>query len=119
MPAAAVRRGAEGLIVHPDAVWDTARPTIVKLAAKHKLPAMYPAAFWAAEGGLISHGVTWVPPYRRSAEYVDKILRGAKPADLPVEQPTTFILTVNLKTAKALGLTIPPSLLARADRVFE
>jgi len=91
----------------------------VELAAKSRLPAMYAFRFYVKAGGLISYGVDLSENYRRAAAFVDKILRGAKPADLPIEQPTRFELVINLKTAKALGLTIPPSLLARADQVID
>jgi putative ABC transport system substrate-binding protein len=89
------------------------------LAAKNRLPAMYVRGEFAEAGGLLAYGPSFSDNYRRSATYVDKILRGAKPADLPVEQPIKFELVINRKTAKALGLTIPPSLLARADQVID
>jgi putative ABC transport system substrate-binding protein len=92
---------------------------IAELAAKSRLPAMYPLRFFVEGGGLISYGTDIVDVWRRAAAFVDKILKGAKPTDLPVEQPTKFELVINLKTAKALGLTIPQSLLRRADRVIE
>jgi putative ABC transport system substrate-binding protein len=95
------------------------RQEIAGLSAKVRLPAMYPSRDYAEEGGLISYGANRRQIYRRAAEYVDRILKGAKPADLPVEQPTKFELVINLKTAKALGLTIPPSLLGRADEVIQ
>jgi len=103
---------AEALIVleHPTLAVQWTR--IIELAAKHRLPAMYEWRHWAESGGLMSYGTDYADLYRRAASYVDKILRGAKPADLPVEQPTKFELVINLKTAKALGLTIPPSVLA-------
>jgi putative ABC transport system substrate-binding protein len=91
----------------------------VALAAKHKLPAVFQRSDWTKAGGLISYGADRLEPFRRAAGYVDRILKGAKPADLPVEQPTKFELVINLKTAKALGLTIPASLLGRADEVIE
>ena len=91
----------------------------VALAARLRLPALYPLAFYAETGGLISYGFDTVDQFQRGAEYVDRILRGAKPADLPVQYPTKFQLVVNLKTAKALGLAIPESFLQRADRVIE
>jgi putative ABC transport system substrate-binding protein len=110
---------AAGLIVFDDPVLWSYRKQIVALAAKRRLPAMYGFREFVEEGGLMSYGPDRVDHYRRTALYVDKILRGAKPADLPVEQPTKFDLVINLKAAKALGLTIPPSLLGRADQVIE
>jgi putative ABC transport system substrate-binding protein len=95
------------------------RAKIIALAARHKLPAVYPYRFMALDGGLVSYGPDTVEPYKRAAAYVDRILKGEKPADLPVQAPTKFELVVNIKTAKALGLTIPPQLLARADEVIE
>jgi len=94
------------------------RIEILKLAVKYRLPAIHSAERWANDGGLMSYGANRTDPYRRAAVYVDKILKGAKPADLPVEQPKKFELIVNLKAAKQIGLTIPPNVLARADRVI-
>jgi putative ABC transport system substrate-binding protein len=95
------------------------RKLIIGLAARHKLPAVYPYRFFATDGGLVSYGPDTIEPYRRAAGYVDRVLKGEKPADLPVQAPTKYELTINLKTAKALGLTVPPSMLARADEVIE
>ena len=95
------------------------RDLIIALAARHKLPATYYERFFVAGGGLISYGANFVDQFRAAAGYVDRILRGEKPADLPVQAPTKYELVVNLKTAKALDLTIPPSVLARADEVIE
>jgi putative tryptophan/tyrosine transport system substrate-binding protein len=95
------------------------REMIIGLAARHKLPAVYPYRFFATEGGLVSYGPDTIEPYRRAAGYVDRILKGEKPADLPVQSPTKYELAINLKTAKALGLTVPDTLLARADEVIE
>jgi putative ABC transport system substrate-binding protein len=96
----------------------TNRAQIIDLAAKHKLPAIYPGSEYAEAGGLISYGPDLNHNWHRAAIYVDKILKGAKPADLPVEQPMKFEFVVNLKTAKQIGVTIPPNVLARADRVI-
>jgi ABC-type uncharacterized transport system substrate-binding protein len=95
------------------------REMIIGLAARHKLPAVYPYRFFAADGGLIAYGPDTIEPYRRAAGYVDRILMGEKPADLPVQAPTRYELAINLKTAKALGLEVPATLLARADEVIE
>jgi putative tryptophan/tyrosine transport system substrate-binding protein len=101
------------------ALFHAERQRIVSLAAKHRLPAIYEHRDFADAGGLLSYGPDILSLNRRAATYAGKILKGAKPADLPIEQPTKFELVINLKTAKSLGLTIPPSLLARADRVIE
>ncbi|HEV8575439.1 MAG TPA: ABC transporter substrate-binding protein [Dehalococcoidia bacterium] len=115
----AVRARAHGLVVTPDTTFFTERRTIVDLAAKHRLPTMYGSREAVEDGGLMSYGTSNLGLRRRAASYVDKILKGAKPADLPVEQPTKFELVINMRTAKALGLTVPPSLLVRADEVIE
>jgi putative ABC transport system substrate-binding protein len=116
----AMARGrADALIVLPSAMFYGERRRIVNLAAKHGLPAMYNAREYVDVGGLMAYGANLPDLYRRAATYVDKILKGAKPADLPVEQPTNYELVINLKTAKTLGLTIPPSVLARANEVIK
>jgi putative tryptophan/tyrosine transport system substrate-binding protein len=95
------------------------RELIIRLAARHKLPAVYPYRFFVTEGGLVSYGPDTIEPYRRAAGYVDRILKGEKPADLPVQAPTKYELAINLKTAKTLGLAVPPTMLPRADEVIE
>jgi len=108
-----------GLIVLPGSLTITHREQIIALAARHRLPAIYPFRYYAMGGGLISYGPDVVDQYRRAAGYVDRILKGEKPADLPVQAPTKYELVVNAKTAKALGVTIPDKLLATADEVIE
>ena len=117
--AAFAREPNGGLIVLPDVTTTTHRAPIIAAAARHRLPAVYAYRFAAADGGLVSYGVDVADLYRRAASYVDRILRGTKPSELPVQSPARFELLVNLKTAKALGLTIPQTLLARADEVIE
>jgi putative ABC transport system substrate-binding protein len=116
---AATRGRAGALITLDDLLIFTHRIQIVALAAKSRLPAIYGWSTFAEAGGLMSYGPDFRDMYRQAAVFVDKILKGAKPADLPIEQPTKYELVINLKTAKALGLTIPPSVLARADEVIE
>ena len=108
-----------GLIVTGSPLAQLHRDLIITLAAQHKLPAVYFERFFVADGGLISYGADFVDQYRRAAGYVDRILKGEKPADLPVQKPTKYELVINLKTAKALGFEVPPTLLARADEVIE
>jgi len=110
---------ADAVLVLASPVLLSQRAQVTELALKSRLPAIYYTVEFVHSGGLMSYGVSAIDLFRRSASYVDKILKGAKPADLPVEQPTKFELVINLKTAKALGLTIPPSLLQRADQVIE
>ena len=117
--AAMVTDRPESLLVLADTVTSANSSRIIEFAAKNRLPAIYEAKNFVDAGGLMSYGVDFTDHYRRAATYVDKILKGAKPADLPVEQPIKFEFVINLKTAKALRLTLPPSLLLRADQVIE
>jgi putative ABC transport system substrate-binding protein len=117
---AATEWRANAVLVIAGALLDREARQVVKQAASHRLPAVYSFRnFYMDEGGLISYGVDLADVWRRAAVYVDRILKGAKPADLPVEQPTKFELVINLKTAKAVGLTIPPSVLLRADEIIQ
>jgi putative tryptophan/tyrosine transport system substrate-binding protein len=109
----------DGLVVQADDLFINQGTRIIELAAAYRVPTIYRLGYQAAAGGLMAYGPNIPDMYRRAASYIDKILKGAKPGDLPVEQPTKIELVVNLKTAKALGLTVPPSLLARADEVIE
>ncbi len=113
------RRSAGGLIVLASPTTNLHRELIIALAARHRLPAVYPYRYFVVSGGLASYGVDNIDLYRRAAGYVDRILRGEKPGDLPIQQPTRLELVVNLKTAKAMGLAIPESFLLRADEVIE
>ncbi len=117
--AAMVQQRAGAMIVAIDARFTDYLPQIVGLAARNRMPAMFPERGYVESGGLMSYGQDFAESYRRAAAYVDKIFKGAKPAELPVEQPTKFELVINRKTAKALGLTIPQELLLRADKVIE
>ena len=114
-----VKGRAQGLLVLTDRLFDGLRARIAELALKHRVPAVYTGRAHADAGGLIVYGPSEAAQYRQAATFIDRILKGAPPAEVPVEQPTAFELIVNLKTARALGLTIPPSLLARADRVIQ
>ena len=113
------RRPNGGLILTATALGAIHRDLVVSLAARYKLPAVYITRYFVAGGGLVSYGPDFVDQYRRAAEYVDRILKGEKPADLPVQAPTKYELVINLRTAKTLGLEVPATLLARADEVIE
>jgi ABC-type uncharacterized transport system substrate-binding protein len=117
--AAFARSANAGLIVTASPLTVVHRELIISLAVRYRLPAVYPLRFFVTDGGLISYGPDSIDPYRRAAGYVDRILKGEKPADLPVQAPTKYELVINLKTAKALGIEIPPTVLARADQVIE
>jgi putative ABC transport system substrate-binding protein len=117
--AAQGRTPATGLIVLPEPFTSIHYQAITALAARHHLPAVYPYRFFATSGGLLSYGIDLASQYRQAGAYADRILRGAKPAELPVQLPTKFELVINLKTAKALGIDVPPTLLARADETIE
>jgi putative tryptophan/tyrosine transport system substrate-binding protein len=117
--ASAVAQHADAIIVFGDALTVNNAPRVTALAEEHRLPGLYLFRLFATNGGLISYGPDLADLFLRAGSYVDKILKGTKPSDLPVEQPTKFELVINLKTAKALGLTVPPSLLARANEVIE
>jgi putative ABC transport system substrate-binding protein len=116
---AMTRERAGALVILPDVIFLSQRRRIAELATQKRLPGVYGVREYAEAGGLIAYGASHIDLVRRAATYVDQILKGAKPGDLPIEQPTKFELVINLKTAKALGLTIPPSLLQRADQVIE
>jgi putative ABC transport system substrate-binding protein len=116
---AVTRDGAQGLLVLTDPMLSAQAQRIGELATQHRLPAMYWASWFVEAGGLAAYSADYDGMVRRAAYYVDRILQGARPGDLPVEQPTKFELVINLKAAGALGLTIPPGLLARADRVIQ
>jgi putative ABC transport system substrate-binding protein len=117
--AAAGDKPGGGLIVVPDAFNSSNRAAIIAQASQYRVPAIYPFRIYPSEGGLVSYGIESKEQLRGAASYVDRILNGEKPAELPVQMPTTFDLVINLKTAKALGLTVPPTLLAIADQVIE
>ena len=116
---ALAREANGGLMVLPDIGMTNHREALIALAAHHRVPAVYPFRYFAASGGLMSYGTDMAEVFRRAAGYVDRILKGEKPADLPIQSPTKYELVINLKTAKALGLAIPPTLLALANEVIE
>ena len=113
------REAGNSLLIMPDVFVFNNRELIVSLAARHRLPAIYPFRYFAEIGGLVAYGIDNIEMYRRAAGYVDRILRGASASSLPIEAPTKFELVINLKTAKALGIEVPATLLARADEVIE
>jgi putative ABC transport system substrate-binding protein len=117
--AAFAREPNGGLVINGDAFTSVHREQIIAVAARHRLPAIYPYRFYATDGGLISYGVDMIDQYRQAATYVDRILRGEKPADLPVQMPTRFELVINLKTARAMGLDVSRDMLSIADEVIE
>jgi putative ABC transport system substrate-binding protein len=117
--ASAVAQRADAIIVFGDFVTISQAPRVVALAAEHHLPASYIFRQFVTRGGLVAHGPDLADLYHRAGDYIDRILKGAKPSDLPIEQPAKFELVINMKTAKALGLTVPPSLLVRADELIE
>ena len=117
--AAAVREGAQGLVTAPQPVINTHRAKILEFVLKNRLPAIFTNPETVEAGGLMSYSPDYTEQFRRVAIYVDKILKGSKPADLPVEQPKKFEFIINLKTAKQIGLTIPPNVLARANKVIK
>src|SRR5262249_45597420 len=117
--SAASRERVQAVIVFRNFLFESHRERVIQLATEARLPTMFEQRDFVEGGGLMSYGPSLADIYRRAATYVDRILKGAKPADLPVEQPTKFELVINLKTAKALGLRIPPSVLARADEVIQ
>jgi putative ABC transport system substrate-binding protein len=110
---------ARGVLVLEDPMFGTHRARLAELAVRHRLPGVFGSASYAEAGGLVSYGANFIDLHRRSADYVDKILKGAKAGDLPIEQPTKFELVINLKTARALGITVPQSLLLRADKMIQ
>jgi ABC-type uncharacterized transport system substrate-binding protein len=116
--AAMTKRPVDGVILLPGGAISSNQKRIAELAIEMRIPSIYTTAIWAEVGGLIAYGTDFTAYFRRAAVYVDKILKGTKPADLPIEQATTFQLVVNLRTAKLRGVTIPPTILGRADRVL-
>jgi putative ABC transport system substrate-binding protein len=116
--ARAKREGAQALITTTGSLISTQQRQVLDFAAQNRLPAMYPYTEFVEAGGLMSYAPSYTDLFRRAAEFVDKILKGTKPADIPVEQPTKFEFIVNLKAAKQIGVTVPPNVLARADRVI-